>query len=134
MSNETKTKTCSRCKGKGSVTSSVVYSGTPGGCFKCNGNGVLRWETADEINDRREQDKPRAFAVIEEQANELKAAHQAFCERRQRLTGLGVTTKPLARTLEIRTQELEHDLAALRARWQDVKNQPPVSRGRWVTL
>ena len=124
MSNETKTKTCPRCKGKGSVTSSVVYSGTPGGCFKCNGNGVLRWETANEINDRREQDKPRAFAVIEEQANELKAEHAAYLKRFQRTS----------KQVEGRNQQLERELAKLRTRCQDVKNQPPVTRGRWVTL
>lgn len=122
MSNETKTKTCPRCKGKGIVESVVVYSGTPGGCFKCNGSGTLRWESAAEINARREDDKPRAFAVIVEQANELKAEHAAYLKRRQRTS----------QQVESRNQQLERELAKLRTRWQDVKNRVPVSRGRWV--
>ena len=38
--------TCSRCKGKGYVNSAVVYAAAPGGCFKCDGEGVVEGDKA----------------------------------------------------------------------------------------
>lgn len=38
---DTRTKTCSRCGGKGLVGSGVVYAGVPGACFQCAGTGEV---------------------------------------------------------------------------------------------
>lgn len=39
-------KTCRRCSGKGYVSARVVHAGTPGGCFSCNGEGVVEGDKA----------------------------------------------------------------------------------------
>lgn len=41
MQYSTELKTCPRCRGKGWISSPVVYAGAPGGCFKCNGAGEV---------------------------------------------------------------------------------------------
>lgn len=38
--------TCRRCQGKGYVSSRVVHAGAPGGCFSCNGEGVVEGDRA----------------------------------------------------------------------------------------
>ena len=126
MTNEARTQTCPRCNGKGIVPSPVVFAGTPGGCFKCGGTGILRWETAEEINARREGAKPAHLKLIEKEAEELKAKHEDLLKRSPRWLK--------ADSIKRRSQQLEETLQELRGQWKEVKNQPPVSRGRWIAL
>jgi hypothetical protein len=37
---------CSRCQGTGSVATRVVHAGAPGGCFTCDGAGVVEGDRA----------------------------------------------------------------------------------------
>lgn len=41
-----KPKTCRRCSGTGFVSTRVVYAGAPGGCFACDGAGVVEGDRA----------------------------------------------------------------------------------------
>ena len=121
-----KTRTCKRCKGKGRVTSGVLHQGVPGRCYACDGSGEQRWETADDVNAIATRLQADHLKQLEGQAALLKADVLRLSAR---LTSL----RPEGRShAEVLLARKEAELEDLRQAWRTVKQQKPVTRGRWV--
>ena len=46
------TKTCVRCNGTGMKSTSVIHLGVPGLCYGCNGSGLLRFISGEQVLER----------------------------------------------------------------------------------
>ena len=118
--NETKTKTCPRCNGTGTVTSPVVHMGVSGGCFQCNMKGIVRWASREELNEGI--DKRVSKRLIEIQQN---------VDDKKEFFGL-------LRESNHNTNELERYLESMRHEWRQAKNNlgwfAHVKRGKWIAL
>lgn len=122
MTTETKTKTCPRCNGKGTVTHPVVHCGVPGGCYQCDMKGTVQWISREELNAKLDKGRDKHLVWITEKAAELKATKEGWSDRRK--------NNPL---WERRHQQSLQDLRDL---WIDVKqgnSYKHVARGKWVS-
>ncbi len=132
-----KTRTCLRCKGKGFKSTPVVHLGVVGLCYGCDGKGVQKWVTKDQINGDRDSQWQRHFDRIEREGKEL-AGLVSFYETFQSWRPDEPSTpteKRLSRRLRSRLRETKKGLEDLRKHWAGSKqlqrSEKLATRGEW---
>jgi hypothetical protein len=106
--------TCSRCKGKGYLTSQhVVHMGFPGGCFKCDMNGNVITLTPDERRVFQVNSLTKHQDELIQLANDIKTtAENSYNRRVERSKKNGFT---FGYTLEHFLGRVEPQLESLRS-------------------
>lgn len=136
----TKTKTCTRCKGTGFKSTPVVHMGVPGLCYGCDGKGVQRWVSKEQLDARLAGRWERHFAELEREGKEL-ADLVAFWETFQDWQADRETEgkfAKLSRRLRNKLRYAQKDLDYGRNRWKQSKQaqreEKPAKRGQWEAL
>lgn len=132
-----KEKTCTRCGGKGFVSSSVAHLGVPGLCYKCDGSRKLIWVTAEEVTALKRKQLEAHLLEITERGNATKsrlaektASHE---KRKEWAKANGKMIGDTSCTMEYLSQDLE----SLRKLYREIKKEvaelpSKKLRGKWV--
>lgn len=103
------TRECKRCKGTGAVKSPVVHLGFPGLCFRCDGSGVEKFKTKEELN--------------EESVETAKLGRESILEHVELLKG------SLSKGF-LEEEDVEYELVNLRKSWK--RCTPRLfTKGKW---
>ena len=111
-----KTKTCKRCNGTGMRNTGVVHLGVPGLCYGCNGSGVLRFLSGEDV-----------AAKVTKQVE----SHRAELAQRAEY----VKSKIAKTKSAVLLARYEQELADLRAAYKATAKQLEAaseSKGEWV--
>ena len=132
-----KTRTCLRCKGKGFKSTPVAHLGVAGLCYGCDGKGVQKWVTKDQINGASDSAWQRHFDRIEREGKELAvlvAFYEVFQSWRPEDPSKPIE-KRLSRRLRSRLRDAKKGLEDCRKRLtgskQSQRAEKPVTHGEW---